>query len=48
LLDASERLIKKRRAGMRRKGIKLVYAKCDKNIDFAQKNAFLEEKIEAT
>lgn len=35
LLDASERLIKKRRAGMRRKGIKLVYAKCDKNIDFA-------------
>ena len=33
---------------MRRKGIKLVYAKCDKNIDFAQKNAFLEEKIEAT
>lgn len=33
---------------MRRKDMKLVYAKCDKNIDFAQKNAFLEEKIEAT
>jgi len=33
---------------MRRKSIKVVYSRCDKNVDFAVKNAYLEEKIEAT
>lgn len=48
LLAMSEEMVKQRRLGMRRKGIKSVYTRCDKNVDFAVKNAYLEEKIEAT
>lgn len=33
---------------MRRKSIKVVYNRCDQKVDFAVKNAYLEEKIEAT
>jgi len=48
LLGMTEEMVKHRRLGMRRKSIKLCYTRCDKNVDFAIKNAFLEEKIEAT
>lgn len=48
LLGMSEEMVKQRRLGMRRKSIKMCYTRCDKTVDFAIKNAYLEEKIEAT